>query len=84
MRIRVWNFGGVREYAYKIWANIMKKTPTRTVVASGFGTSPSAKDSLPGSSCGVDSLIMEPLRPTTETPSMTVMRATHLREEHLN
>ena len=58
--------------------------PTRTLVASGSSASPSA---------GVDrssrdvilsrrvSLINEPLKPTRETPTMTVTKESHLEEQ---
>ena len=59
----------------------MKKTPTSTVPASGAAACSARKRSdgvPPGRSCEPGSLIIDPLSPTTETPTMTVTRAAHL------
>lgn len=71
---------------HKICANRMKKTPTRTFVASGCSVGSEVGKSadrmrvwkMPSASSLRVSLIKDPLSPTRETPAITVNSEIHL------
>lgn len=66
------------QVAHKTWANNTKKMPRRTLVAStGTGAEGALRDPKGGCDSLIASLIIEPLKPTKETPPMTMKREAH-------